>query len=468
MTLPRFDLEAEHAVVSMVLSTPELLHEVGGALSPSDYYDTRSRAILEAALWLSGQGREVGAVSIGQRLLGEGKLEVVGGVAGIAEVLGLPYVGRFEEHVRLVRNLSRARRLSSLAQRLEVESRTVEDIPGWLRKAESEVFEIARDTQSRDTTATIAEDLESEFAAIEARRGTGDLPGISTGIRALDKQIGGFRSGCAYVIAGRPGMGKSAFSWGGCVAAADAGLLAVFVSLEMPRPMLTQRALAGETGLDVRAIEMGQLDHADWRILAAARQRLAKIPMAVDDSSSLDVPGVRSAIRRSVARLRSRGHTGDLGIVAVDYLQLMRGNSTNREERVSENSAGLAAIAKEFGCAVLVGSQLNRGLESRDDKRPKLSDLRESGAIEQDATGVLMLHRPDYYRANGPDPNKAEVAEVIVRKLRQGGTTGTVQVAFDGPRTRFTDLPSEPDGYEDQFDNECSTGPQLDRYGRKV
>jgi replicative DNA helicase len=465
LTLPRFDLEAEHAVVSMVMSTPEMLHEVGGLLSPSDYYDQRSRVILAAAMWLSGQGREVGAVAIGQRLLGEGQLELAGGVAGIAEVLGLPYVGRFEDNVRLVRNLARARRLASLAQRLEVESRIVEDIPEWLRRAEAEVFEISRDTHSRETTATLSEDLESEFEAIEERRGTGAIPGISTGIRALDKQIGGFRRGCGYVVAGRPGMGKSAFAWCCCIAAADAGLLSVFVSLEMPRPMLTQRALAGETGLDVRAIEMGELDHSDWQLLAAARARLAKIPMAVDDSSGLDLPGVRSAIRRSVARLRSRGHTGDLGVVAVDYLQLMRGNSQNREERVSDNSAGLTSIAKEFNCAVLIGSQLNRGLEARDDKRPRLSDLRESGAIEQDATGVLMLHRPDYYDTKRGDLGRSEVAEVLVRKLRQGGTTGTVRVAFDGPRTRFTDIPSEPDGYEDQFDNER---PALDSYGRKI
>lgn len=467
MTLPRFSLEAEHCVVAAVLADPDrVLSECRP--SPADFYGTASRFILEAAIGIRAEGGPVDAVSVAQRMLALGTLEQSGGVSEIAKLFIDQPFGEYRRSAALVADLARVRRASDVCRRMVATGQTCEDVSQWLTEHTSELFGLSVDSSGeKRTTSTLDEILADECESIGSYSDS-VRPGVSTGIRALDSAMGGLlEDGSVYIVAGRPGMGKTGFAWQLGEAVAEQGYGVAFVSLEMTRKKLARRVLCGDTGIERERLLSGALTEHEWRLVSASRERLGRLPIAVDDQPSLDQHGVRAAVFRCAHRLKSnKEFHGRLRLVVVDYLQLMRGSGDerSREREVAQNSRGLCELAKQLECPVVVLSQLNRAVESRQDKRPLMSDLRESGAVEQDATGVLMLYRPDYY-SRKPNESGGETAEIIIAKHRDGGQR-TVRLAFDNERVRFTDIPTPADGFDDMFDNFESNG--LDHYGRRV
>jgi replicative DNA helicase len=443
-------------VVSAALLDPQSVFGSGVAISANDFYDEARRYILGAAIAIHESGESVDVVSVAQRLLADNRLEAVGGTPGLAQYFDIELPrGDPERNARIVAQLAQVRRAVDFARKIVATGQTCEDVAQWLSDACAGFLELMNGTVSkRDTTSILAKMLDDECAAIGERQ-AGNVFGVRTGLNSLDKSIGGgLEDGSVYIVAGRPGMGKTAFGWQIAQAVAADGFGAAFISLEMTREKLARRVLAGDAEVPMADIGSGNLSHGQWQAIANARMRLSKLPLAVDDQPSLDHRGVRAAVQRCVRKLKvDKGFEGRLRCVVVDYLQLMAGsgNEATREQEVASNSRGLCELAKQLNCPIVALAQLNRGVESRNDKRPQMSDLRDSGAIEQDATGIFMLYRPDYYSADGPS-KEGEVAEVLIRKQRNGAG-GTVRVGFDGPHTKFYDLPSPDDGYDDMMDN---------------
>jgi replicative DNA helicase len=435
--------DAERATLAAALESPEALAEVRAIVSAGDFSDPKHRAIFETLEELDAKGSKIDVVTVAEHL-GSTRVAVVGGLPYLVELVdGTPAVHHVADHAELVATAAKVRRVQSLARRLDAEANgDIGDPREWLRRAEAEVYNLTQETGRTDRAAIVGELVDTELAALGTRK-TFSASAIPTGWRGLDRMTGGLRRGTMTVLAARPGVGKSAWALGAAVGAARAGHAAVYCSLEMSREQLTQRAIAQAAIIDTGALERGELTPEDLRACQVALDRLKALPLAFEDSPALSVAGVRAAVRRCVARLRRKGHSERLGVIVLDYLQLMSSDSARkngtRETEVAEASRGLVALAKEFDVAVLALSQLNR--ETEKGTLPQLSNLRESGAIEQDAFGVFMLHRPA----------ESEV-EVLVRKLRQGGRCGSYPMTFDSPSTRFLetadsfeDLDSPPD-----------------------
>jgi replicative DNA helicase len=454
VTLPRFSLDAEHSVVSSALLDPQSVFGGDLAISLQDYYNPRCRAILGAAKGILEEGGSVDVVSVAQRLIAEGTIESIGGTPELAKYFDLETPrGDPVRNARLVAELARLRRGVDLAKRLVGTSETCDDVRQWLSEACAGFLDLCQDSPgARVTTSTLDAMLADECNAVTAR-GSGAPCGKRTGLRALDRALkGGLDPGCVYVVAGRPGMGKTVLGWQIGEAVADDGHGVAFVSLEMTRANLARRVLCGQTGISREDFASGDLSAEQWRRIAEARARLGRLPIAVDDQPALDHRGERAAVQRCQRKLQvEKNFTGDLGVIVVDYLQLMTGSGDTREQDVARNSQGLCELAKLYACPVVALSQLNRSVENRQDRRPQLSDLRESGAIEQDATAVLMLYRPQYYESGKSESEGVEVAEILLRKFRNG-PTGTIKVAFNGESSRFADLATPDDGFDDMFD----------------
>ena len=480
--VPPNDLDAEAAVLSAILLEASAFDEVQDVLKADHFYADANRRVFEAVLELQNIGRPVDVVSVAGYLRDRGRLEQIGGTPYLAQLVdATPAVAHIGAHARVVREKWRLRQLIATCQRFTAEGYAVPpDTQKFIDSAEQAIFDIAR-TNEGSMVEPVRDAVVRAFKLLEeAERRGGGITGISTGFTRLDRQVSGLHAGDLYIIAARPGMGKTSFVLNLALNVAqtraekdnasgeeyfeapaeEPGHGVLFCSLEMPKEQLAARLLASEAQVDMSNIRSGRMSREDWSRMTDAASRLARLPLWLDDTPALTLLDLRAKIRRLQAEvsrkdgpLRAKG----LGLVAIDYLQLMQGrkDAGSREQEISELSRGLKQLAKEMRVPVIALSQLNRAVETRTakDKRPQLSDLRESGAIEQDADTIMFIYRDEYYFKDSEAKN---VAEIIVAKQRNG-PTGTVLTKFTSAFTRFDNLEAEE--FEvDQFDD-FAAGP---------
>ncbi len=445
--MPPHDVDAERAVLSSCMLSAEALDEVAGLLAPESFYVAAHRDVWRSIGEVLNANQRVDVVTVAQRLRQVGALDRVGGTPWLAELTeATPAVAHVEEHARIVLGKARLRGVIDLCRKVSGAAYgDVRDVDAFIGDFEAELGEVSRTGVHADTQFT-AKELAAQSSQLyfERKRAGTQFSGIPTGLRELDRRINGLKKGRKYVVAARPGIGKTGFLLTVARNVAGIGYGVVFVSVEMPADEQINRILAQEVMIDATRIEAGTLDTQEEASYQRAVRTVASLPLVIDEAPKQTVASIRSAIRRGLRRLRKEKPNVNLGLIVIDYLQLLEAakgkRDRNRENEISELSRGTLQIARELKVPLLEASQLSRKCEERPDKRPLLSDLRESGGIEQDAYGVLMLYRDDYYRK----PNEAldHTAEVLVRKMR-GGKTGRVMSRFHGPSTGFFDLCAE-------------------------
>lgn len=450
---PPCDLDAEAAVLSACLLSGAAVAEARAILVPEAFYADANRRIFEAVLAEDDATGKVDVTLVASRLRDSGRLEQVGGTVYLGQLIdATPAVAHVEEHARIVAQKARVRGVIATCQRLAAEGYgDVGDPDAWCADAAGEVARAADASATDDTLVLAGEAGPGIWETIQKRAQDPALaPGVRTGFRGLDRRLGGgLRNGCQYCVAGRPGHGKTAFALGCAVNVAGDGFGVVFVSCEMPLEQLVCRAISQIGAIDGGKLEAGDMSRQEWADAALACEKWNALPIAIDDRPAQTSAGIRATVRRAVAKLRKRWPHIKLGLVVVDYIQILRGDrrrGDSREQEVSELSKSLMWLAKELDCPVMTLSQLNRETVKRPGEY-RLSDLRESGAIEQDNFGVLFVHRDD---ADQQDDTKHNgEAQVIVGKLRQGGRIGIEQLHFKGPCTRFYEVADEYSGIAD-------------------
>jgi len=435
---PPYSEEAEQAVLSAMLIDQDAVLRAVEHVDDTMFYAERHRRIFRAMVTITERGSVVDPLTVSEELYRRGELDASGGKDYIGFLVdAVPTAANIEYHARIVREKAILRRLIEVSTSIVAEAfdgkSTASDL---LDEAESKIFQVAQQ-QSREGFTRIKELLWPTMERIEAlQRGGKTVTGVASGFNDLDEITSGFQPADLIIVAARPSMGKTAFTLNIAQHAAIEHQTAVaFFSLEMSKESLVQRMLTSEARIDAQRLRKGMLRDDDFPRLARAAGILSSAPVWIDDT-----PGMTLLEMRSKAR-RLKTDSG-VGLVVVDYLQLMQGpsNSESRQQEVSQISRGLKALAKELNVPVIALSQLSRAPEQRtgDNKRPQLSDLRESGAIEQDADLIMFLYRQEFY--DGPvdkDGNSLEgKAEVIVGKQRNG-PTGIVNLFFQKQFTRF-------------------------------
>jgi len=442
LKIPPHSLEAERAVLGGLMLDESAFESISVFLSPEDFYRSDHRSIYRVVQHLSEQNKPLDIITVSEALDERGELESVGGLAYVADLANnTPTASNVRAYATIVQERATVRRLINVAHEI-AESGFNPDgrsSDALIDEAESKVFKIAEDRPSTGGPEAIRPLLAKAVERIDELFQTkGALTGLSTGFTDIDEITSGLQPADLVIVAGRPSMGKTSFAMNIAENAVIAGGKPVLVfSMEMPADSLIMRVLSSLGRIDQRKIRTGQLGDDDWPRLTSAVTLLNDKPLFVDDTAALTPNEIRSRCRRLV-----REHSG-LGLIVVDYLQLMRVSGTieNRAGEISEISRSLKAIAKEFDCPLIALSQLNRSLEQRPDKRPIMSDLRESGAIEQDADVIMAIYRDEVYHE---DAEKG-VAEVIILKQRNG-PIGRKKLAFVGQYTKFEDLAQ---GYEE-------------------
>lgn len=438
---PPHDLEAERAVLGAVLLDVTVLDRVGDTLAPEHFFSGAHGLIWEAMRELHAARSSVDLVTVHAHLAAREKAQQAGGIPYLTELWdGVPAVSRVEDYAAIVVERWRVRRLIATCQRVAAEGYgDVGDVGDWLDASVSAIQSVAH-VEDRQRPVHIRPATEDAYRMIDAaaKSGTAAL-GIPTGFSAIDAIVPALRPGNLVVVAGRPGMGKTAWALNLAVNVAISQQLgALIFSLEMDVTECAMRILSSEARVSVSNQLAGRTTAAEWTALCSATVSIAKAPIWIDGTPALSLLDMRAKARTLALEMERAGTP--LGIVIVDYLQLMKTEQTrnsNREQEVSALSRGLKVLAKELCVPVVALSQLSRKVEERSNKRPMLSDLRESGAIEQDADLVIFFFRPGYYAPD--DPSSAGIAEAIIAKQRSG-PTGTARLRFDAASTRFDNL----------------------------
>ena len=418
--------------------------DVSDIVIAADFYRPQHRIVFEAMETLSRDSQPLDAVTVSETLQSRGLLEKAGGIAYLAELVdGTPGAGNVAAYARIVRDRSTVRKVIAAANRIVDkafmrEGRSDEEL---LDYAEQEIFEISEDRAKSDGPQEVNPLLDGAVHRVtELSRNKGAITGLATGFADLDRMTAGLQKADLIVVAGRPSMGKTSLAMNMVEHAIMNGESPSLVfSLEMPADQLVMRMLSSLARIDQSRMRTGDLDDKDWDRFNAAVAQLRDKPLHIDDAAALTPNEIRARARRV-----ARQHKG-LGLIVVDYLQLMRGSGQpeNRTNEISEISRSLKALAKEMRCPVIAVSQLNRALETRSNKRPIMADLRESGAIEQDADVILFIYRDEVYNEQTEDEG---IAEIIVGKHRNG-PIGMVKLSYINHLTRFEDL--APDRYDD-------------------
>lgn len=448
--VPPHDLDAEAAVLSALMLDGKRFHELDGVLTAPDFYSEANRWIYVAITAIEREGREIDSVTVAAWLRQNERLAQVGGTPYLAQLTdATPDVAHVVEHGLIVARAAYVRRLIAKLHELVALGYDARDAVEFGQFVEQSIFQLSQWGLHREETSILAELVPETVEALmrEARAGAEDRgDAIPTGIDSLDGMLdGGYVLGNKYTAAGRPGMGKSALGLTGVIAAARAGWGSILVSAEMPKGQLMRRLLSQETGVPFgRLKNPEQLTPEHWNYVTGQMKRLERMPLAIVHVPRATPTQVRSAVRREYSKLR-RQHGDDLrlGLVTVDHVHIMDGErqyGESREGEITRISKANLGLAGEFGCAVLDLAQLNREVEKRTDKRPNMSDLRDSGSLEEDAYALLFPFRPEYYKKDRPiqtEDSKPEPAEIVVAKHRNGNT-GSVNVAFHGPTMRFT------------------------------
>jgi replicative DNA helicase len=462
--IPPHDLDAEAAVLSAVMLDPLAFDKVNEFLRPEHFYSEAHRRIHEACVELSAEGKPVDVVQVATWLRDRERLAQVGGMAYLTEVLNAaPAVANVVAYAKTIHEKYRVRQLILTCQRVTAQGYAgYGEAQVFIDSAEQAVYDIAR-TRESTSVFPLRDVMQETFRRMmKATERGARIIGIPTGFDRYDRMTSGLHDGELTIVAARPGMGKTSLVLNMAINVAspqelessrdpnerwqEPGYGVIIFSLEMPREQIVNRMLCSEARVDVSRVRTGMLAPSDWSKLTQAAAHLNTLNVWVDDTATLSILELRSKVRRLQAEFNRADPAGGekkqrIGLVMVDYLQLMKGrdNATSREQEISEISRGLKQLAKELSLPVIALSQLNRAVETRGEKskRPQLSDLRESGAIEQDADNICFIYRDDYYNKESPD---RAVAELIIAKQRNG-PTDTVKVKFDAQYTRFEDLP---------------------------
>lgn len=437
--LPPNNLQAEESVLGAMLLSREAIADAVEVLEPEHFYKPAHGHVYEAVTSLYAAGQPVDAVTVAEELNRAGLLEAIGGPGLLIDLQGAtPAVGNAAHYARIVEEHALLRRLISVSNEIaDIAYSVPDDVVKAVDDAEARMFDVAQ-RRVANTTAPIKDLLSDNLDRLEMLYERGDaITGIPTGFLDLDELTSGLQPNAFYVVGARPAMGKTAFALGMATnAAMQTGKPVLVFSLEMSQLELSQRILCSDAKVDATRVKTGKLDEADWNRISHSVGRLAEAPIYIDDNPHTSVMEIRAKSRR----LKSR--VGELGMVVVDYIQLMSGrsNAESRQVEVSEISRNLKILARELETPVIALAQLNRSLEQRQDRRPMLSDLRESGALEQDADMVMFLYRDEIYNA---ESDQRGIAEVIVAKHRNG-PTDTVKLAFLGQYTRFENMARRP------------------------
>jgi replicative DNA helicase len=429
--IPPHSLEAEQSVLGSMLLDKEAVAAAAEVLRSDDFYSEAHKEIFEAILDIYDRGTPVDLVTLAEALRQRGTLESVGGGVYISDLsMSVPSTANVRYYIRIVEEKATLRRLISASNEIIQESyEASEDLDIIIDHAEKKIFDISqrKNSQSFEPIKTILLDTYSKIE--ELTKNKGKIVGVPTGFRDFDMRTSGLNPSDFILIAARPSMGKTSFAINIAQNAAIQSKVPVAIfSLEMSKDQLVQRMLSSEANIELQKIRSGDLTEEDWIKLVHAATPLSQAPIFIDDTPGISVMEVRSKARRLKME-------HGLGMIVIDYLQLMsgRGKAESRQQEVSEISRSLKALARELNVPVVTLSQLSRGPEARQDHRPMLSDLRESGAIEQDADIVVFLYRDEYYN---PDSEKKNIAEAIIAKQRNG-PTGTVELVWLGQFTKF-------------------------------
>jgi replicative DNA helicase len=444
--VPPQNLEAESSVLGGILLDNEAINLVLELLQPDDFYRESHRKIFRAMIDITDRGEPVDLITLSEFLKGRNELEAVGGAAYLASLADfVPTAANISHYARIVREKAILRSLISTAT--EIATRGYEEqgsVDEFLDSAEKVIFDIS-EKKIKASFVAVGDMITDTLKTIDKLYQRKEMiTGVPTGYEDLDKLTAGLQPSDLIIVAGRPGMGKTAFALNLATNAALAGTGAAIFSLEMAKEQLVLRMLCSEARVNSSKVRSGYLGERDFPQLAKAAARLHEAPIYIDDTPAISVLELRAKARRLV-----RDRSKKVGLIVVDYLQLMRGMGTasNREQEISEISRSLKALAKELRIPVIALSQLNRRVEDRGDRRPQMSDLRESGAIEQDADVILFIYREEVYNKNSDDKGKAEV---IVAKQRNG-PTDTVTLTFIGEYTRFENYTERDDyGFEEE------------------
>ncbi len=430
-------IEAERSVIGGLLLSPDGWDAIAELVAAEDFYRPEHRAIFRQIAKLVDLGQPVDVITVADRLLATGELEAAGGHTYLAELAETtPTAANIRAYAKAVHERAVLRKLIGAAQDIATtgfhpEGRTAEEL---LDEAERRIMQISEEGPKTGGARAMEPLLQGALERIEELfQSGGDITGLTTGFIDLDRMTSGLQDSDLVIVAGRPSMGKTSFAMNLVENAAGHTEKPILVfSMEMPAEQLVIRMMSSLGKIDQTRVRNGKLEQDDWPKLSAAMAKLKEARIFIDDTPALTPTEVRSRARR-VAR-----EHGKLGMIMVDYLQLMRvaGSNEGRTAEISEISRSLKAIAKEFGCPMVALSQLNRALEQRPNKRPVNSDLRESGAIEQDADVIMFIYRDEVYHEDSLDKG---TAEIIIGKQRNG-PIGTCRLAFQGEFTRFENL----------------------------
>lgn len=434
--IPPQNIEAEQAVLGAMLIEKEAIVKVADFLKGSDFYRESHKIIFNAMLELYNRNEAVDMVTLTEALKKADKLEAVGGIAYITSLSGgvptaanVVYHGKIVEEKALLRGLINA---STEIASLSYEDS--DDVQNIVDRAEKLILEVAQNKGTKDFTQ-INDVVMQAFDKIESLyKSKGNITGISCGFKDLDRLTSGLQPSDLILVAARPSMGKTAFTLN---IASHVGIrekqTVAFFSLEMSKEQLVQRMICSEAPIDSQRLRIGEVEENDWPKIIQAADKLSGAPIFIDDTAGITVLEMRAKARRL-----KKEH--DLKLIIIDYLQLMQGSGKNsgdnRQQEISEISRSLKALARELNVPIIALSQLSRSVEARQVKKPMLSDLRESGSLEQDADIVAFLYREDYYN---PDTENKNITDVIVAKHRNG-PVDTVQLFFHKQFTKFCDL----------------------------
>lgn len=429
-----FNLEAEQAVLGSALTDGESVGEAAQVIRPSDFYFSANKFVYEAIMDLFNSNKAIDFVTVTEQLKVNNKLEAVGGIDYLKKLISsVPTTQHVKYYSDIIKEKSVLRTLiKGMSNISDMAYEEQDSLARLLERSEQMIFDVSSSRENNDLVH-ISDVLQTSYDTLAKNaENHGGITGLATGFDELNKRTGGFHGGELLIIAGRPGMGKSTFAVNIAeyVSITMGKTVAIF-NLEMPKEQIVNRILCSQALVDNGHIRTGTMDTDDWEKICDVADLIAKAPIYIDDTPSITVSQIRAKCRR-LKQMKG------LDLVVIDYLQLMQGSgrSDNRQQEISEISRSLKVLAKELNIPVVALSQLKRESESQKGKRPILSDLRESGAIEQDADMVMFLFRNYYY---SKDPAEKELAECIIAKNRNGDTD-TFQLGFKGEYTKFQNV----------------------------
>lgn len=441
--------DAEASLLGAVLIDADAIVKIADSILPRDFFDARHMHIYEAIVFLYEKRQAIDVLTLSDQLKNMGYLDMVGGPSYLTELTNfVPTAAHVEQYADIVAQKSMRRRLIQTSHEISGlgfdESRSLKEL---IEEAETRLFQVSQQ-HVKQSVVSIEDILAESFERLDdLHKDKKSIRGVPTGFKDMDSILAGLQKSDLFILAARPSMGKSAFVLNlAHNVAVDSKEAVLLFSLEMSKEQLVDRLLSMESGVDAWALRTGNLNDTDFEKIGEAMGTLSEAPIFLDDTPGLTVSDMRTKARREA-------HLRPLGLVIVDYLQLMSGGSRfggegNRVQEISEISRGLKGIARELNCPVIALSQLSRSVESRSPQIPQLSDLRESGSIEQDADIVAFIYREDYYN---PDTDRKNITDILIKKHRNG-PLGNVELYFDKDKQRFRSLDTRHGGAGDPFE----------------